>query len=278
MQLYIRRIATMLRNRKGAASVEFVTILPLVLLISMAVWQFAIFSLAIMDTHSAIRDAIKVASVTGDVKTARKEGISSFGKSNAYKLKKLSVKVNHGEVTVSANTNIPIIFVNSKAFTYSSDSDAPVLNNVAASYGFGSSSGRHGGAFLNGAALPGGKLAAPIHAAPGVGINGYSGHTGQDFPAPIGTNIFAAESGRVLKVVNLGDRSYGTYIVIDHGGGIQTLYAHMYDDQPVVHAGQSVTRGQKIGESGNNGNSSGPHLHFEVRIGGHPVDPMPFLR
>ncbi|SDW87945.1 Murein DD-endopeptidase MepM and murein hydrolase activator NlpD, contain LysM domain [Marininema mesophilum] len=280
MRSTIKGLLVMLRQREGAATVEFVTILPLTLILSFVIWQFAIFGLAIMDTHSAIRDAVKVASLTGDAELAEKEGTSSFGKSEGYKLKKLKVKIKNGEVTAKANTDIPILFMDTKAYTYSSDSDAPLLNSAAS---FGGDVGvgvgkRAGGAFLGGSVLPGGRLATPIPAPPGCGMSCYSGHTGQDFPAPIGTPIKAAEDGKVVKVINLGDRSYGTYVVIDHGNGVQTLYAHMYSDQPVVKVGDEVKKGQKIGESGNNGNSRGPHLHFEVKIGGRPVDPVAFLK
>ncbi|OYD06316.1 M23 family metallopeptidase [Paludifilum halophilum] len=108
--------------------------------------------------------------------------------------------------------------------------------------------------------------------------NCYSGHTGQDFPDPVGTPVYAAEDGTVTTVRNLGDRSYGTYIVINHGNGMQTLYAHMYPDQPLVRPGDRVQKGQPIGAVGNHGNSSGPHLHFEVKVGGRPVDPLPLLK
>ena len=103
-------------------------------------------------------------------------------------------------------------------------------------------------------------------------------HKGQDFPAKIGTPILAAEDGKVTRVEHLGDKSYGSFVVIDHGGGITTLYAHMYEHQVKVKEGQKVKRGQQIGEIGNNGRSTGPHLHFEVRVKNHPVDPRPYLK
>ena len=104
-------------------------------------------------------------------------------------------------------------------------------------------------------------------------------HTGQDFPGKIGTPILAAEDGKVVKAQNCKPGcGYGFYIVIDHGGGVETLYAHMWEHQSKVKKGQRVKRGQQIGEIGNNGRSSGPHLHFEVRVDGHPVDPRPYLK
>ncbi|EGK09953.1 M23/M37 family peptidase [Desmospora sp. 8437] len=258
-------------HRKGAASVEFVTILPLALLLAMAVWQLALVGAAIMDTHSAVRDAVKIASMTGDSKFAEKEGKKSFGDSSAYDLKSLKVKIKGEDVTASAETKIPVLFMKNTPFSYTSSSEAPVLapppDDQFAAFG-----GLGGGPLPTG----GGSLANPVAVAPGCGITCYSGHTGQDFPGAVGTPIVAAEAGTVT-VRHLGNRSYGTYIIIDHGGGMQTLYAHMFPHQPLVKTGDRVKRGQPIGAIGNNGNSSGPHLHFEVKIGGRPVDPIPFL-
>lgn len=268
MKLLVSRwLRWSLAHRKGAASVEFVTILPLALLLAMALWQLALVGAAVMDIHSAVRDAIKIASMTGDTKFAEKEGKESFGKSGAYDLKSLKVKIKGEKAKVSAETKIPFLFIKNTPLSYSSSSEAPVLapppdDNQMVGLG----------------TLPtgGGALANPVAVAPGCGITCYSGHTGQDFPGPEGTVVVAAEAGTVT-VKHLGNRSYGTYIVIDHGGGMETLYAHMFPQQPLVRTGDRVKRGQPIGAIGNYGNSSGPHLHFEVKIGGRPVDPMPFL-
>lgn len=91
-------------------------------------------------------------------------------------------------------------------------------------------------------------------------------HTGVDFAVPTGTPIFAAKDGKVLEAktkVTWGG-SYGTAIVIDHGDGFRAIYAHL--SKLEVKVGQQVTKGQQIGLSGNTGNSTGPHLHFEVRV------------
>lgn len=100
-------------------------------------------------------------------------------------------------------------------------------------------------------------------------------HTGVDFPVPIGTAVHAADDGVVITVKRL-TTSYGRYIVISHGNGMQTLYAHNSD--LLVSVGQNVTKGQLIAYSGSTGNSSGPHCHFEVRINGKAVNPMNYLR
>ena len=110
-------------------------------------------------------------------------------------------------------------------------------------------------------------------------------HRGQDFAAPVGTPILAAGSGVVESVQTptnnsrLGpEQSYGTLVVIDHGGGLKTRYAHMYPYQIKVKPGQRVQRGAIIGAVGDFGNSTGPHLHFEVRKEGKAMDPATVLK
>ena len=99
-------------------------------------------------------------------------------------------------------------------------------------------------------------------------------HTGIDIPAPTGTSIGAAAAGTVVYCDWLG--GYGKAIMVDHGGGILTLYGH--NSALVVSEGDTVSRGQTIAKAGSTGNSTGPHLHFEVRKNGSYVDPMPWLR
>jgi len=98
-------------------------------------------------------------------------------------------------------------------------------------------------------------------------------HAGVDIAAPIGTPIRAADSGRVAIAGGTG--GYGNYTCIQHGGNLSTCYAHQ--SRIGVSVGQSVRQGQVIGAVGNTGNSTGPHLHFEVRVGGSPVNPMGYL-
>lgn len=100
-------------------------------------------------------------------------------------------------------------------------------------------------------------------------------HAGVDMAAPAGTNIYAAESGVVI--VAQWWNGYGNTIVIDHGNGLWTLYPHILDGGILVEKGQTVKRGQHIGEVGSTGNSTGNHLHFEVRKNGEPVNPMTYL-
>jgi murein DD-endopeptidase MepM/ murein hydrolase activator NlpD len=99
-------------------------------------------------------------------------------------------------------------------------------------------------------------------------------HTGIDIAAPQGTEIHAADDG-VVALVGGGTTGYGNYVVIAHAGGLTTLYGHML--QPLVKQGDHVVQGQVIGLEGSTGNSTGPHVHFEVRVNGQPVDPTPYL-
>ncbi|GAB1326969.1 aggregation-promoting factor C-terminal-like domain-containing protein [Streptomyces sennicomposti] len=98
-------------------------------------------------------------------------------------------------------------------------------------------------------------------------------HTGLDFPAPVGTPIHAVASGTVSSVAT--DGPYGTHIEINHGNGLQSLYAHM--SQILVGLNKVVAQGDVIGKVGATGNVTGPHLHLEARVNGRAVDPMPYL-
>ncbi|GAA4891337.1 transglycosylase family protein [Streptomyces coeruleoprunus] len=126
-------------------------------------------------------------------------------------------------------------------------------------------------------------LSSPVDAAPGTSYGkagsawaaGY--HTGVDFPVPTGTSVRAVAPGRVVSAGWAG--AYGYQIVIRHDDGKYSQYAHL--SALTVREGQTVGGGQRIARSGSTGNSSGPHLHFEVRTGpgyGSDIDPLAYLR
>jgi len=96
-------------------------------------------------------------------------------------------------------------------------------------------------------------------------------HEGIDFSAPIGTPIYSTGDG-VVKEIKKSRRGYGNRILIDHGYGYQTFYAHIYKFK--VHKGQRIERGQVIATVGNTGKSTAPHLHYEVRKDGKAVNPI----
>ena len=101
----------------------------------------------------------------------------------------------------------------------------------------------------------------------------YKLHTGVDISAPMGANFIAANDGIVTKAGY--NSAYGNMVIIDHGGGISTLYAH--GSEILVQIGQIVKRGESVLKVGSTGYSTGPHAHFEVRINGVVTDPMPYI-
>ena len=98
-------------------------------------------------------------------------------------------------------------------------------------------------------------------------------HTGMDIGAKSGTDIVAAAGGTVIMAQYYG--GYGNCVIVDHGGGVSTLYAHM--SKIGVSNGQSVSAGQSLGKVGSTGNSTGPHLHFEVRVNGNTQNPRNYV-
>ena len=108
-----------------------------------------------------------------------------------------------------------------------------------------------------------------VHPITGV----YKLHSGIDIPAPTGTNFLAANDGVVVKAGY--NTAYGNMVMIDHGGGVSTLYAH--GDKIMVTLGQTVKKGDVVLQVGETGYATGPHAHFEVRINGTPVDPLPYV-
>jgi len=145
------------------------------------------------------------------------------------------------------------------------------------------------GAASGAGALPAGPMTAPsaaglIWPVSGTLTSGFGGrsspggvgstnHEGIDIAVPEGTPVRAAKGGTVIMASYNG--GYGNYTCVDHGSGLSTCYAHQ--SSFAVSAGQRVSQGQVIGYSGNTGASTGPHLHFEVRINGVAQDPLGYL-
>ena len=129
-------------------------------------------------------------------------------------------------------------------------------------------------------AIPSHKPVESVNFTSGFGIRsdpfrgGAAMHAGVDIPGPIGTSIFATADGIVGRAQ--WANGYGWLVELNHGRGIQTRYGHL--SSMVVQPGQRVTRGQLIARMGSTGRSTGSHLHYEVRLDGHAVNPMPFLQ
>ena len=119
-----------------------------------------------------------------------------------------------------------------------------------------------------------GKLMSPF----GGRTDPFSGegaiHTGVDMQAPMGTPVVAAADGIVVYAE--WESGYGRLVILDHGNGLQTYYGHLSHFEVVE--GQEVRRGDVIAKSGASGRATSPHLHYEVRMGGTPVNPYPFLK
>jgi murein DD-endopeptidase MepM/ murein hydrolase activator NlpD len=98
-------------------------------------------------------------------------------------------------------------------------------------------------------------------------------HTGVDLSASLGTPVRAAADGIVTYAAWSG--RYGKLVIIDHGNGMQTWYAHL--SQFEVVPGQEIRQGQQVALSGRTGRTTAPHLHYEVRVGGNPINPWPYL-
>jgi murein DD-endopeptidase MepM/ murein hydrolase activator NlpD len=95
-----------------------------------------------------------------------------------------------------------------------------------------------------------------------------------DIAVPVHTPVLATAGGLVAAAES--DPVYGHYVVVAHGGGIETMYGH--NAVLLVETGERVTRGQPIAYSGNSGRSTAPHLHYEIRRAGRAIDPAPYLR
>jgi len=112
---------------------------------------------------------------------------------------------------------------------------------------------------------------------PGYVSQGYwGGHPAVDIAGWVGSPVTASDGGYVVLAGGGWNGGYGNHIIIDHGNGFSTLYAHL--NSIFVSPGMTVSKGQELGSMGNTGNSTGPHLHFEVRYGGVPYNPASYLK
>lgn len=304
MKSILRKWAQRVHNRrKGASTTEFVTLVPVFMILCLIVWQVILAGQAVLATHAALRDAVRVAaSGSGNPKD---QAFKSFGKHESFELKNLKIETHSGKVKVKGGTNIPIIFAKSSPIYYSSEAEAPILGeNKHYQYGYGYGTWNEDGGLgglsgLSAMGLPsgipmgkvanlttsGGPMGPPVKGARLTSTFGYridpvtgkpgASHRGIDLAAPVGTPIYSVADGVVVKAGPA--RGYGNWVVIDHGGGIQTLYAHMYSDQIYVRPGQKVKRGEHIAGMGSAGKSTGSHLHFEVIMNGQKVNPQQFL-
>lgn len=121
---------------------------------------------------------------------------------------------------------------------------------------------------LNGSGLAG--FIVPIRSK-GISRGIGRGHEGIDYRADVGTPVWSSSGGRVINVTSGWSGGFGNSVVISHGNGITTRYAHL--SKPIVRVGQYVNRGEIIAYSGNTGNSTGPHMHFQMEIHGRIADP-----
>jgi murein DD-endopeptidase MepM/ murein hydrolase activator NlpD len=135
-------------------------------------------------------------------------------------------------------------------------------------------------AISDGGAIPrgipaGGRITSPFGMRRHPVTGRWRMHNGIDIGAPTGTRVQATAPGRVIRADNRDSGGFGKLVIVDHGGGYQTYYAHL--SKIDVSVGQTVADKQKLGEVGSTGRSTGPHLHYEVRLNGQPQDPARFI-
>jgi murein DD-endopeptidase MepM/ murein hydrolase activator NlpD len=177
-----------------------------------------------------------------------------------------------------ANANIPVgtwLFIPGGKYEYHTPGALPLgitRSNPASAQvgGAGSCSAITGGAIGTGIFV----FPTDSHALSGYDYNEKSNHRALDFAGNSGDNIYASDGG-VVVYSGTNSYGYGDMVMIDHGTGFQSLYAHM--SKIFVNCGDNVTQGQVIGSVGSTGHSSGPHLHFEIRTASTVVNPRNFL-
>ncbi|SMO80423.1 peptidoglycan DD-metalloendopeptidase family protein [Melghirimyces algeriensis] len=265
------------KGRKGAATLEFVMILPLVILMCVVVWQLIVAGMALWEAQSALKNGVRLAASSGSAKEAEREGRSSFQGSDYYSLDSYKVEIKDKQAIAKAKVKIKVLFMSSSPITYTSSAKTPLYDDARSQLA--------GSMTLAGPLVTsGGRFGPPVknmNVTSSFGMRFhpvkkvYKLHTGTDFAGGVGTPIYAAGDGVVTRAGP--SRGYGNLIIINHGNGLETWYAHMFSHQIGVRVGDRVKRGDHIAGIGNAGYSTGAHLHFEVRYNGKPVNPMPYL-
>ncbi len=205
---------------------------------------------------------------TRDIKYNVEIGDTLSGIGSKFDLKVATLKVKNNltdvdSITPGQDLIIPVDDLSDKAIQAAKD-------RAIASKNF-SKTGKDTKIISNAAHAGGYGFVVPIHYTV-IARRLVGGHTGIDYDAPVGTTVIAAASGSVIVADSFGwNGGYGKTILIDVGGGKTLRYGHLSSVQ--VSAGQHVAQGQVIALSGNSGRSTGPHLHFELRVNGRAVDP-----
>ncbi|GGE21543.1 hypothetical protein GCM10011571_24530 [Marinithermofilum abyssi] len=117
---------TQLKNKKGSVTIEFMFLIPLFMFMALFIWQVVIAGLAVMNTQTALQDAVRVASITEDEDAAREQAYKTFGNPSSYKLSNLSIDVQNDRAVVTAKTDIDVLFMSS-TISYTKTAQAPVL-------------------------------------------------------------------------------------------------------------------------------------------------------
>lgn len=131
-QLFRSRWGSLIKQKKGGITVEFVTILPLCLLIALFIWQMAVSVMAIMETETLLRDEARLAATTGNLKQAEKRGKDSFDNTTYYQLDSFKLKEHKDQrekrIVASAVTKIQVVFIPSQSFNYKSTKDTVIIH------------------------------------------------------------------------------------------------------------------------------------------------------
>lgn len=217
------------------------------------------------------RDRIEAARVEADAAENRKTIIANELRATTEELKVRRAELDRfrgGRATVLSRVRGDRRQIEAEAQNLEKRSQALAAKIVAAQGGFSTSAASSGPPSARGFIWPvNGTLTS------GFGFRWGRMHEGIDIAVGEGTPVVAVASGTVISAGWGG--GYGNLVVIDHGGGIATAYAH--NSRIVVSAGQSVGQGTVVAASGNTGNSTGPHVHFEVRVNGSATDPLAYL-